>query len=551
MSVYNESVVDGKTYPGTAYIEVRRVHSMERVARLVDELAALLDELESQLQQPDSDYAQVLEQLSAIEKQLADMNAVLAALSSPDNPRAEDLQTRIDALEQEVARLAELATPPGTCTLLFPENDSTLTVSQVDLIWNVAARAAEYTLDIRKPDGSQIIETISETRYTLDVASAPGPYAWTVTAVGSASVGGQALTTPCAGGIHTFEIAAPAPTQPPSFYLVSPAAGEASTAGVIAFEWEQVQGLQDYVLEVRMPDGSVREAVGQGGAVTIELGAGDYQWSVRAALAGGGVIGAANGPRALRVVPLPAPTPVPFVFLSPRPSACQVASRPVRFEWGSAGPEMTYDLAVKALATGDIIAATSTAETWAELYLEPGIYSWEVQAHSSDGAVLAMRGSGVRFAVRTECSEGGLGWLLILPLIVIGGLIALRIARTKSKDYWLEEVSEDDMALGNGEHFVITTAAPLNGVRLGMDDVTQDDHPVFDVGAPNALIRRGWFGGFTLQEGATKRSIRLGRSVDVTDINGIKRWVRLQTTEPPSSEEDSVGPLEIPSDADL
>lgn len=526
MSVFDEAWHAGasRTFTGTVYIEVRRVHSVERVALMADALAELLDKLEEALKRPDTDYAQLLEQLEEIKRQLSQMNWVLLAFS--ENPKVKDLQARVGALEEEVVRVKNLATPPGSFAILFPENGSTLTDSEVELRWTPAERAAQYQVNVRGPDGTQLVELTDRTMYTLSPKAATGSYAWAVNAIGEPLGERAPLVTSCDGGIHTFELTAPETQQRASFYLLAPSSDAASVAGAAEFEWQVVDGLEDYILMIRMPDGTMSEYQGTAGKAVVNLEAGAHEWTVRASSSPGKeTVEAANGPRSLLVAVPPAPTPAPFAPVVPRPSAREQPG-PVKFQWTSAGDGMTYSLEVIDFGSGETLDPVSTTETAIESILEPGVYTWRVVARNADGTASPMRGDKIRFAVRSAGDGGGAWWLALVSVLAAAILFGVRAFRARATRFTIEETNEAGDALASKD-FVIETGPPDNAVRLG-ESSDDADVPVFDVGAPDALIKRGWFGGFRIEKGGSKRALKEGKAAQVVDAFDRPRWVVLR-----------------------
>lgn len=174
-------------------------------------------------------------------------------------------------------------------SILLPMNNTQLDASQVTFWWEELAGAAEYEIravspDFLSPEEILVDSTITSNKFTVSIDA--GDYEWQVRAKNPRSVTGWSSAS--------FSVNEPADTTTGyddisglSVLLLAPFDSLKRAEGDFTFWWEEVEGAEEYQLQIVSPDFKKTELLILDNTLSQtqhsqSLDSGNYQWRVRA-----------------------------------------------------------------------------------------------------------------------------------------------------------------------------------------------------------------------------------------------------------------------------
>ncbi|MFZ2489932.1 MAG: hypothetical protein WA208_00470 [Thermoanaerobaculia bacterium] len=259
--------------------------------------------------------------------------------------------------------------PVTPSTLLSPADGATDVASPVTLQWSAIEGAVAYEVWLDGGSGPRLGTTVTSTETTLSVPS--GATSWYVVA----RVGGCA---PLRSATRRFIVrAADNCASNPAPVLTAPAA--ASTIGTdVTFSWTAVSGAIGYRVIVRVGGGAPQD-VGTTTAttLTVKLSAGEVVASVEALF--GGCPPTVSAAVAFTVTaPDPCSGRATAALTSPANGATSSAAT-VQFAWLPVAEASEYRVLLRR-GEGDVEELGRTVATTLEQTLEPGAYTWSIEA---------------------------------------------------------------------------------------------------------------------------------------------------------------------------
>ncbi|HVS33890.1 MAG TPA: IPT/TIG domain-containing protein [Thermoanaerobaculia bacterium] len=296
-------------------------------------------------------------------------------------------------------------------SLLAPPSGSTVASSSVTFRWSSVEGADGYRV-WNSVDGGDF-ETIGETPETMFTATIePGAIQWFVEALFEGCESTFSPTQP-----FTVPLGANcAANQAPQ--LISPAAGQVTTAATVTFSWSSV-GALEYELYLSVNSGTPTLVTKTPGtSFTTEVPEGDLEFFVRARF--NGCPATTSGSRQFRYQP-PANcgTELP-VAISPQADTTGIPS-PVTFRWSAVAGTTNYILTIASSSGVETIPTTSTQLTRP---VSSGAGSWTVEAVFGAGCANTKSAASEFFVVVTPsgCTE------LAQPLIAAPSQISDRVS---------------------------------------------------------------------------------------------------------------------------
>ncbi len=287
---------------------------------------------------------------------------------------------------QATNAVAAPATPtspsPGSTSSPGPTQSS----STVSLSWGSSSGATYYSLGVRDvATGNLVVDTTTtSTSYTASLTAGKA-YRWNVAACNTA--GCSSYTTVLYFQTPTAVVIPATPTSPSPGSTSSP--GPTQSSSTVSWSWGSSSGATYYSLGVRdVATGSlVVDTTTTSTSYTASLTAGKaYRWNIAA----GNTAGLSSYTTVLYfqtpaavVIPATPTSPSPGSTSSPGPTQ---SSSTVTLSWGASSGATYYDVGVRDIASGIIVASGYPTTTSFTTTLTAGkAYRWNVAADNTAG----------------------------------------------------------------------------------------------------------------------------------------------------------------------